>query len=134
MLPRLLPYQPNPVRIELADLPLDTQITAAELAAVPYFRSGVFMRFPVERANGALLTLRLENGEPMPVGSVVTVVGRDEQFPVAQRGEAYVTGLTEKNRIRASWRGQTCEFDVDLGKTLGAVPRVGPLTCKGVKR
>jgi outer membrane usher protein len=134
MLPLLLPYQANPVRIELDELPMDTQIGTAQLDAVPYFRSGVLLKFPIHRSNGALLVLLLEDGAPMPVGSVVKLVGRDEEFPVAQRGEAYVTGLAEKNTLHITWREQSCELDVELGKDLPSLPRLGPFTCAGVKR
>ena len=134
MLPRLLPYQANPVRIETADLPLDTQINATELDAVPYFRSGLLLKFPIQRANGALLILVLDDGAPMPVGSLVNIVGGTEQFIVAERGEVYVTGLAEKNRLRATVREQSCEFNVQVGTELGTQPRIGPVTCAGVKR
>ena len=134
MLPRLLPYQNNPVRIETGDLPLDTQIDAAELDAVPYFRSGMLVRFPVQRANSALLVVVLDDGAPAPVGSLVNIVGGAEQFIVAERGEVYVTGLADKNRLRATVRDQSCEFNVELKGELGTLPRIGPLKCAGVKR
>jgi outer membrane usher protein len=134
MLPHLLPYQANPVRIETGDLPIDAQIDAAQLDAVPYFRSGVLLKFRVQRSNGALLTLLLEDGAPMPVGSVAKIIGREEEFPVAQRGEVYVTGLAEKNRLRVTWREQSCELDVELGKDLPPLPKLGPFACAGVKR
>lgn len=134
LLPRLLPYQANVVALDIGDLPLDTQIEATQLDAVPYFRSGLLLRFPVQPANGALITLVLEDGMPMPVGSIVSFVGKLEQFIVAERGEAYVTGLTEKNRLRATWRDQSCEFNVELKGAQGGQPRVGPIACAGVRR
>lgn len=133
MVPRLLPYQPNAVRIDTGDLPLDAQIDAVQIDAVPYYRSGLLLKFPIQRANGALLTIVLEDGTPLPVGSVVNVAGAAEQFPVAQRGEAYVTGLTGKNRLRATWNDQTCEFSVELDQGHGPLPRIGPIRCEGVK-
>ena len=129
LVPGLLPYQPNAVRIDPADLPLDTRIAATEFEAVPYFRSGMLLRFPVERANSALLVLHLEDGSEVPVGSVVNIIGQDTEFPVAQRGEVYVTGLGPKNRLRARWRDQVCEFEVTPGSALGRQPRLGPITC-----
>jgi len=132
LLPRLLPYQANPVRIDTGDLPLDTRIDATQLEAVPYYRSGLLLAFPVQRANGALLVLTLADGTPMPVGSVVNIVGQTEKFPVAQRGEVYVMGLAEKSRLRATWRGESCEFVVEAGTALGSQPKIGPIKCAGV--
>ena len=134
ILPRLLAYQANPVRIDTGDLPLDAQIDVTELGVAPYYRSGVLLKFPVQQSNGALLVLLLEDGAPMPVGSVVNLVGRDGEFPVVQRGEVYVTGLAEKNRLLVTWRGQSCNLDVEFGKGLGPLPRLGQFICAGVKR
>jgi outer membrane usher protein len=64
----------------------------------------------------------------------VKIAGSDEEFPVAERGEVYVTGLAEKSRLRASWRGQSCEFGIELDKQSELVPRLGPLRCAGVRR
>ncbi len=135
LLPRLLPYQSNPVRIETEDLPMDAQVDAVALDAVPYSRSGLVMRFPVRPSGGALLVLTLEDGEPMPVGAEVRVAGSAEVFPVAHRGEAYVTGLRPgRNRLTASWQSQQCDIEVDRSAAAGTLPRVGPIACNGVKR
>src|SRR5262249_252179 len=45
--PRLRAYQSNVVRIDLADLPLDFNVDAAQMRAVPYSRSGLMLRFPI---------------------------------------------------------------------------------------
>ena len=134
LLPRLLPYQPNAVRIDSADLPLDTRIAAMELAAVPYFRSGLLLRFPVEKANSAVLVVRQEDGSPVPVGALVNLAGQEEAFPVAQRGEVYVTGLGERNRLEARWDDKKCGFEVEPGAALGSQPRLGPMTCRSAAR
>ena len=135
LLPRLLPYQSNPVRLETEDLPMDAQVDAVELDAVPYSRSGLLIRFPVRPSGGALLQLMLDDGEPMPVGAEVRIDGAAEAFPVAHRGEAYVTGLRPgRNRLSAIWQSQQCDFDVDRGTATGTLPRIGPIACNGVKR
>ena len=89
-------------------------------------------RAVMRRRTAAVLVLTLADGSPMPVGSVVTILGQEKSFPVAQRGEVYVTGLAPENRLRATWKGQSCEFDVEPGPALGSQPRLGPLTCDGV--
>jgi len=134
MLPHLMPYQANEVRIEPSDLPIDAQIDATRLEAVPYFRSGLSVRFPVRRSNGALLVVWLEDGTPMPAGAVARIEGRDEEFPVAERGEVYVTGLARENKVRVFWRGESCGLEVALNEGASPLPRQGPFTCKGVRR
>ena len=71
LLTGLRSYQKNSVRIEQSDIPLDAQIDTLQLDAVPYFRSGLVLKFPVKRSRGALLSVVLENGEPLPAGAQV---------------------------------------------------------------
>ena len=85
LLTGLRSYQKNSVRIEQSDIPLDAQIDTLQLEAVPYFRSGLVLKFPVKRSRGALLSVVLENGEPLPAGAQVQIIGDNiletELFP-----------------------------------------------------
>ena len=91
-LPRLNPYQENRVRIKAEDLPLDTEIEAEELVAVPYDRSGVQVAFNVKTNRTALATLIDAEGSPLPAGmELVTADGRLEAR-VADQGLAYIKG------------------------------------------
>jgi outer membrane usher protein len=132
LLPHLRPYEKNSVSIRQEDLPLDAQIGSFQLHAVPARRSGAVVEFPVRPSRGALLKLVLENGSPMPAGALVRIRERNEEFPVAHRGEVYVTGLAVENELQASWRGQTCTIRVVLPRDAGPLPILGPLACPGV--
>ena len=135
VLPRLLPYQSNPVRLEITQLPMDTSIGTTQIDAVPYSRSGLVLKFPVERSRGALIRLVLDDGTPMPSGAQVSIFERRGQsFPVAARGEVFVNGLSQRNRLVAEWRGQRCAFRVNLESEGPVQPKVGPITCGGVDK
>jgi outer membrane usher protein len=137
LLPRVRPYQKNTVRIEQADLPLDVKIDAVQLDAVPYFRSGLLLRFPVKRSRGALLTVVLENGEPLPTGAQARIVGdnveENEVFPIGLRGEVYLTGLAARNRLRVTWLDQRCEFILPYPESTDPLPYLGSYTCTRVE-
>ena len=133
LLPRLRPYQNNPVRIETADLPLDAQIDTVEMNAIPYFRSGLVLAFPIKRSLGALIAVVLENGQPLPAGATARIAGGSDEFPSGERGEIYLTGLAAANRLQVSWRGQSCEFTVLFPATDDPLPHLGNHTCTGVK-
>ncbi len=137
LLPRLRPYQENTVRIEQADLPLDAQIDAVQLDAVPYFRSGLLLKFPVKRSRGALLTVVLDNGEPLPAGAQAQIIGdnveENEVFPTGMRGEVYLTGLAVSNRLRVTWREQSCEFVLPFPESTDPLPHLGTYICTGVE-
>ena len=136
LVPGLHSYQKNSVRIEEDDLPFDAQIDAVQMDAVPYFRSGLLLKFPVKSSRGALLTVVLEDGEPLPVGAQVQIVGdnivENELFPSGYRGEVYLTGLAASNRLRVTLQGQSCEFMVLFPETTELLPHLGTYTCIGV--
>ena len=133
LLPRLRAYQTNTVRIEQADLPLDAQIDAIQLDAVPYFRSGLLLTFPIKRSRGALLTVVLENGDPLPAGALAEIIrdsdGEDEVFPAGMGGELYLTGLATSNRLRVTWLKQSCEFMLTFPESTEPLPYLGAYTC-----
>jgi outer membrane usher protein len=133
LVPRLRSFQDNNISIEHGDLPLDAQIHAVRLDAVPAFRSGVLIDFPVRSARGALLTIVREDGSPLPAGAVVTRVGDTQEFPVALRGEVYVTGLEAHNKLQVVWNDQACLIEVDMPNVGDPLPRLGPLVCGSSK-
>lgn len=133
LVPRLRPYQKNTIRIEQADLPMDAEIDALEQDTMPYLRSGVLLQIPVRRSRGALLTVILDNGQPLPSGAVVQIAGEKNEFPAGLKGEVYVTGLSPNNRLRISWRGQSCDVVVPFPPTTEPLPHLGSYTCAGVR-
>jgi outer membrane usher protein len=130
IVPRLLPYQKNTLRIEQGDLPFDAEFDVLARDAVPYARSGVVVEFAVRPARGAIVRILREDNSPLPAGAVVRVVGQESDFPVALDGDAYLTGLMPRNRAIATWRGQECAFEFDYPETRDPQPRLGPFVCR----
>ncbi|MBI4207697.1 MAG: fimbrial biogenesis outer membrane usher protein [Betaproteobacteria bacterium] len=130
LVPRLRAYDRNLLRIEQADLPLDAEIEAIEREAVPYFRSGLVVSFPVRPAHGALLRLILEDGKTPPPGAQVRLEDRADRFPVGLDGEVYLTGLAAINRARAEWNGRHCIFEVRAPQNGEPVPHFGTVLCR----
>ncbi len=132
LVPNLRPYQDNHISIEQSDLPLDVQIATLDSTAVPYANGGTLVHFSAQHPHGALITLVLESGAPLPAGALVHLLGSEEAFPSALRGEVYVTGLGARNVLRAAWGTQTCEAIVPFEPTREPLPRLGPFVCKEV--
>lgn len=132
LLPRLRAYESNPISIEQADLPFDATIGTLKLDAVPYFRSGMALVFPITRSRGAMLTLDRENGAPLPAGAIVTIAGQKDAFPVGRDGVVYVTGLSEQNHLHAAWRDRQCDATVRFPAGDDPLPDLGTHLCKGV--
>ena len=134
VLPRLRAYDRNIVSVDQGDLPMDAALGSLKLVATPYYRSGVLVDFPVKRERGATLRIVLDDGSDLPSGALSSIEGKEDEFPVALRGEAYLTGFEAQNRIRFSWKGQNCTIEVAYPiKTAEALPHLGTYTCKGVK-
>lgn len=136
LLPRLRAYERNPISIEQLDLPYDATVGDLALEAEPFFRAGTVVPFAVTRSYGAVLTIRLDTGDDMPAGALVTVMGQPDAFPVGHGGQAYLTGLQTHNQLTITWGGQRCEFPVAYPAVLNPsdpVPNLGTYVCKGVK-
>jgi len=134
VIPRLNAYQDNNIAYDPRNLPLDTDISTATVDVVPYYRSGVLVRFDVKTIRGFTFTVRLPDGKPLPAGAMIEVPGQTEPFPVGYDGEAYVTGLSGEPRLKASWEDQVCEFTVDVPDvSKDPLPDLGVFTCEASK-
>ena len=133
VVPRLRPYDRNQISLDARDLPLDAVLGSLKLDAVPYYRSGVLLDFPIKRVRAATMTIALEDGQSIPSGAVARVEGKQDEFPVALRGELYIEGLENRNRIIVEWKGRACTLDVVYPKTDDPLPDLGTFVCKGVQ-
>ena len=130
LVPGLRPYQKNRIGIEQGDLPLNAHVGTLEVHAVPYYRSGYDLVFPVEKANGAMLRVVMANNQAVPAGAQARVIGRENFFPVALDGEVYLLGLMRLNRIEVTWGGEGCQFQLPYAETDEPLPDLGQFVCK----
>jgi len=135
LIPQLWPYQPNSVRIDPNELPLNAEVESIEQVVVPSWRSAVKVQFPVRAGRAALLKIVFDDGQPAPPSALVRIDDDKETFYVARRGEAYVTGIMPTSKIRLTWNNQSCLLDAKLPPPQpDEVLRIGPVICKGVAR
>ncbi len=135
LLPHLAAYQNNYIRVNPQNLPISAEIDNLEKEVVPAWRSGVKAKFPVRSGRGALLRIALDDKEVAPSGAIVKIEGDPQEFFVARRGEAFVTGLQSSNTVILDWNEQQCQFAVNLPpENPDEIPHLGPLTCSGVAR
>jgi outer membrane usher protein len=135
LVPRLQAYRSNSIRLDPSELPISAELDTIELSVVPPNRSAVRVAFPVRSGRGALIRIVLDDDAPAPAGAELELEGDSKEFFVARRGEAFVTGLKDKSRLRLTWQGRHCDFDVELpAGSPDEIPRVGPYVCSGVSR
>ena len=128
LLPDLLPYEANRVNIEPVELPLDTSIGANTLTVTPRYRSGVVVKFPVERVRGGTFRLLMLDGSPVPAGGIVHFM--DATFPVTYDGVTYVTGFDHGTAGTAQWSGGSCSFQLDPPPPDDPLPDMGTVICR----
>ncbi|KQY84734.1 fimbria/pilus outer membrane usher protein [Brevundimonas sp. Root1423] len=122
-------YAANAISIDPLDLPMDASIRDTATLVAPRAGAGVVTRFAVTRARSALVTLRLPDGSPPPVGTSVTVAGSDTAAVVGYGGEIYLRDLAAgENRLDLTWPDGRCSVAITVGGE-GGLPRLGPFTC-----
>jgi outer membrane usher protein len=134
LIARLRAYDRNAISIDQRDLPMDAEIGALTVIAIPYFRSGVAMTFPVHRVHAATFTVLLEDGGALPAASQLTLVGSSSQALLGSNGAVYAGDLQASNVLRAQWKGQQCDFVVTYTPGDDPLPDLGTFVCKGVRR
>lgn len=130
LIPDLRSFEKNRLSFEQSDVSLGARLERLDSTITPGYRRGVMVNFDVVAADGALLTVHQKNGEPIPAGAVIRSADGAQRFPVARRGEAWVTGLKAITELSAQWDATTCYFTVQLPDNSGPMPRVGPLICQ----
>lgn len=130
LVPDLRSFEKNRLSFEQADLPLGARLDSRDANIAPGFRRGVLVAFDVGSPDGALLTVYRASGEPLPAGATIRHAGSDQRFPVARRGEAWVTGLKADNQFVARWGAHSCRFKASMPANPGPMPRIGPLICQ----
>ena len=132
LVPNLLSYQLNTVRIDDRGLPVELELDLAERIVAPYARSGVMASFGARRNDGATLRIVDEQDEPLPISSEVRVGRSPTLYHVGRRGEVFVPEIAYPTTIHAMRAGRPCAFIVAPPATVQPLPRLGPFTCRPI--
>ncbi len=130
LIPGLRPYEKNPIGIEQSDLPLDSSFDAVTIDAVPAYRSGVVVSFPLEKVRRAIITLTSPDGKPVPSGSLVEIDGKAKNLRAGRGGMIYLEGLKKQSIVRIFWKGSSCTFPVEFPETDDPMPDLGDFVCR----
>jgi outer membrane usher protein len=132
LVPDLRSFDLNHIAIEPTDVPVDATIPYTTLDVRPQDQSGVVVRFPVKKSNGALLRLVDDVGSPLLIGSVATLTATGTAVPVGYGGEAFVEDLApHDNQISVQAPdGRRCVVAFNYQAVPGEIPAIGPLACR----
>ena len=131
LVPDLRSYEANQISIDPNDVPPDATLPFATRTVRPQDRSGVVVRFPIHRSQGALVAIVGRNGKPIPLGSTATLQSTGAVVPVGYDGLAYIVGLGASNRVAVQFPGgQRCRVTFRYRPVPNDIPRIGPLPCR----
>jgi outer membrane usher protein len=130
LLPWLVAYNRNSVRLDDASLPADVTVDLEERMVVPMARSAVYLQYKPASVGGATLVLVTAGGQSVPQGAMVTINGNSAAYEVELRGEVFVIDIDYPAMIHAAWEGGTCDVRIAKPPADTPVPRIGPLICK----
>ncbi|MBA3511575.1 fimbria/pilus outer membrane usher protein [Sphingomonas sp.] len=129
VIPRLRPFERNSLRIDVADLPMNAELSGEERTVRPYDRHGIEVDFGVKPARAGIVRIVLADGSLLPAGSMVILDQGSEQFVSAPGGEVYLTGLDAENWATASWSDGSCRLQFRFAQTTDPQPHLGDVKC-----
>ncbi|HEL4244670.1 fimbrial biogenesis outer membrane usher protein [Stenotrophomonas maltophilia] len=113
--PHLNAYRRNEVNIDPAGLPLDIELSAGSVSAVPTAGAVVKMVLPTAIGRNALIEALMEDGTPLPFGADVFNEAGDVVGVVGQGSRLWVRGLEEQGVLSVRHAvDQQCSIPYDI--------------------
>ncbi len=113
--PYLNAYRHNEVSIDPEGLPLDIELSAGSVSAVPTAGAVVKMVLPTAIGRNALIEALMDDGTPLPFGADVFNEAGDVVGVVGQGSRLWVRGLEEQGVLSVrNGADQQCEIPYDL--------------------
>ena len=98
------PYRKNDIGLETTTIADDVELELTNKIVVPTRGAVVRTDFVANVGLRALLTLRRDNGKPVPFGAMVTVRGvQGQSFIVGDDGQVYLSGMQSQNVLDVVW-------------------------------
>jgi outer membrane usher protein len=135
LVPSLLAYYGNQLRIEDEDVPLDYEVAAVEKIIAPPFRGGAIVNFPVKQVRTIVGTLRVRtaDGEQIVPAYGELVLSRDAEratSPLGTDGEFYLENLQSGRWTAAmEWEDGRCRFELTVPEEPEPFIRLEPTVC-----
>jgi len=136
IVPNLLPYYANPVRIADEDIALEYQLSRTSALVAPPNRGPALVRFTAVLFRGVSGRVVVDgNGEPLvpAFGDIsVDMPDRDPQkSPIGGRGEFYLENLPEgKTDVRVDYQNGSCHATFEVPADIRIAVDVGEITCR----
>ncbi|HEY0106802.1 MAG TPA: fimbria/pilus outer membrane usher protein [Rhizomicrobium sp.] len=127
----LVPFTGNRISIDPRDYGFSTVVDTTDKVVVPRRMSGVIVDLAPTSHDPAIVVLHLQNGNPPPAGSRVTLNDGGEPLVVGRDGEIFIADFPHLLRGTVEYGGETCHFDIlpPAVSARDAIARLGPVLC-----
>ena len=137
LVPNLLPYYGNRIRIDDRDVPMTHDIQIIEKTIAPPARGGALVVFPVTEIRNVIGTVVIATaaGEVIPAYGEMRIAGQGEAHasPIAALGEFYFENVPSgQYEAEVVHEGGRCTFGLTIPSTSGEVIELGRVVCSGV--
>lgn len=134
LIPDLIPYYGNNIRIADQDIPLNNQIDANEKIIAPAFRSGAVIRFPVQHIQSALgkISLEISRKTVIPAYGQLTLIvnAHPVNLPIGEQGEFYLENIPPGNYLaKVEYIKGICNFDLKVTRSEQQLVNLGNVKC-----
>lgn len=134
LVPNLLSYYGNRLRIDDRDVPLNYEVLATERTIAPPYRGGAFVEFPVRKIQTVTGTVVIGK-DLVPSYGQLTVKGGSGEFvsPLGRGAEFYLENVPAGiYPATIDYKQGTCKFSLQIPSGNEPVVKLGRLTCQEV--
>ena len=128
--PNVTPYYNGKYSIDPLNLPSNYATPVIEQRVAAKLGTGILVDFPVKKVTSASVYLKLANGNPVPVGSIVHQEGKDSTY-VGMDGIAYIAEVDEKNTLNVVLEnGGSCKASFEAALDSKEIQSIENVLCK----
>lgn len=132
VVPDLRSLQRSKIAISPETVPAGNYVTLTETDVIPGYRGAANVRVKsIAAQDTARVVIHDEKGEPMPLGTVVTLKETGATFGLGYGGMTFIPGIGDSNTLHVQNGEKSCEVSFSREERRGNLGRVGPLVCKG---
>ena len=130
LVPGLLSYEENKIRIETENLPVNALVQATDKMVIPADGAGINLDFGVQMdGQSAVVIFTHPNGEFLKVGDEGVVNGNGSQFLIGFDGRSFMEDLSPSNEVTISTDEGECTASFDFQPVKEDQVEIGPVIC-----
>ncbi len=134
----LTPYQQNSITIDSKTLPLDSSIYINTTTVVPTSGAIVPAKFKIKKGKKVIMSLRKSNGDPVPLGAIVSSMTSDNETTaiVGEKGKVYLDASSDTGKLKIVWgtkeKNQICtvSYKIDSSRNISGIYSGIASTCQ----